>query len=180
MWASPTPLFKAQTTINEVPMMHSLTIAPFSRLLWFATPLPGRHVQISGQSVKQKATWILNTYSHKRQVTDVRHTQSSLMEAQKSARTGERKTATRLSWGSLKSSLFFLLNHAVVTGCYLRTQDKKGGLFFGMNSQSCHHKWSYWWNLFSFSCSEKHQRMSKIRNSWWGDKSPSWGAGRWG
>lgn len=40
------------------------------------------------------------------------------------------KTATQLSWGSLKSCLFFWLKHVVVTGCYLRTQDMKGGLFW--------------------------------------------------
>ncbi len=160
-------------------MMHSLTIAPFSRLLWFATPLAGRHVQISGQSVKQKATWILNTYSHKRQVTDVRHTRSSLMEAQKSARTGERKTVTQLSWGS-PQKIIFLIEPCCCYWMLFKDSRQKGGLVFGINSQSCQHKWSYCWNLFSFSCSEKHQRMSKMRNSWWGDKSPCWGAGRWG
>lgn len=54
--------------------MQSLTIAPFSRLLWFATPLPGRHVQLSGQSVKQKATLIFTQKTSHGCETHTRHT----------------------------------------------------------------------------------------------------------
>lgn len=57
-----------------------------------------------------------------------------------------------------KLFVFFRLKHVVVTGCYLRTQDMKEGACFGTNEAVVE-------PFFSSSCSEKHQRMSKMRNS---------------
>lgn len=162
--------------------MRSFIIAPFPfHGRSGCNPSPGSPREDKWTVSQTKATWILNTYSHKRQVTDVRDTlitRSPLAETQKSTLAcltlKDWKSASRsgVSLVTLKSCLCFYWKLAVAAGCYFKTADKKKeGLVFGRNPRSCQHKW----NLLSLSCSEKHQRTSKMRDCWWGGKSPGWG-----
>lgn len=109
--------------------MHSLTIAPFFTIALVCNP-SRRSPRADKWTVSQTKSDMNSEYIFTQKISHGCETHTVVPHGNTKERTDRReKDGDPAVLGLSKVFCFFLLNHVVVTGCYLRTQDKKGGLF---------------------------------------------------
>lgn len=135
--------------------MHSLTIAPFFTIALVCNP-SRRSPRADKWTVSQTKSDMNSEYIFTQKISHGCETHTVVPHGNTKERTDRReKDGDPAVLGVSQKFFFFIIEPCCCHWMLFKDSRQKGGLVFGMNSQSCQHKWSYWWNRFSFSCSEK-------------------------